>query len=80
VAFEYKALYQEFDRLGFVEECGVIGRLIIEVFKTARPQFGFLRWLEQYYPGEPLSEEHLAEYLQAGRWWEYANKAYHINM
>ena len=80
VAFDYEPLFQEFERLGFVEECGVIGQLIVEVFKTARPQFGFLGWREHNYPNEPLGMELLAEYFNKCNWWEYANKAYHVNM
>lgn len=80
VAFEYESLFQEFERLGFVEECGVIGQLIVEVFKTARPQFGFLGWRKHHYPNEPLSMELLKEYFDKCQWWEYSSKAYHVNM
>lgn len=80
VAFDYKPLFQEFEHLGFVEECGVIGQLIVDVFKTARPQFGFLDWRKRYYPNELMSMELLDEYKNKCLWWEYASKAYHVNM
>jgi len=80
VAFEYESIYQEFERLGFIEECGVVGQLIIEVFKTARPQFGFLGWRKRNCPNEPLSMELLNEYFNKCHWWEYSSKAYHVNM
>jgi predicted phosphodiesterase len=80
VVFDYESIFQEFERLGFVEECGAIGQLIIEVFKTARPQFGFLSWREHNYPNEPVSMELLSEYFNKCHWWEYASKAYHVNI
>ena len=80
VAFDYEPLFREFERLGFIEECGVIGQLCIEVFKTARPQFGFLGWRKLHYPNDPLSNKLLTEYLNKCHWSEYANKAYYINM
>ena len=80
VPFEYETIFQEFERIGFVEECGVIGQLIIEVFKTARPQFGFLHWRKHNCPNEPLSMELLTEYFNKYHWSEYASKAYQINM
>lgn len=80
VAFDYEPIFREFEHLGFVEECGAIGQLCIEVFKTARPQFGFLNWREHNYPNSPLSKELLEEYFNKCHWWEYANKAYYINM
>ena len=80
VAFDYAPIYQEFKRLGFVEEYGVVAQLIIEVFKTARPQFGFLSWQEENCPNEPLSLELLAAFYKKHQWWEYANPAYHINL
>jgi predicted phosphodiesterase len=80
VLFDYDFLFDEFERIGFIEECGVIGRLIVEVFKTARPQFGFLRWRDRYYPKVPLSEEILEEYFERCEWWEFADDAYRINL
>lgn len=80
VSFDYDRLFCEFERLGFIEECGVIGRLILEVFKTARPQLGYLRWKAQYYPNEPSSMELLTEYFDKHQWWDYSNTAYHINL
>lgn len=80
IAFDYEPIFREFERLGFVEECGVIGQLCVELFKTARPQFGFLGWKKQNYPDEPLSMELLNEYFKKCQWHEYASKPYHVNM
>ncbi|CAG0930978.1 hypothetical protein TFLX_01944 [Thermoflexales bacterium] len=80
VAFDYEPLFREFERLGFIEECGIIGQLIVEVFRTARPQFGFLRWRELNYSNQPLNQALLAEYFDKCQWWEYSNIAYHVNL
>jgi len=80
VPFDYDPIYSEFERLGFIEECGVIGRLYMEVFKTARPQLGYIRWRTLHHPTEPSSVHLLSEYLEKCHWWEYASEAYHINM
>jgi len=80
VTFDYEPIFREFERLGFIEECGVIGQLIVEVFRTARPQFGFLRWRELNYPNQPLSKDLLAEYFGKCQWWEYSNIAYRTTL
>jgi predicted phosphodiesterase len=79
-AFDYEPIFREFERLAFIEECGVIGRLYIEVFKTARPQLGYIRWRALHHPAEPSSMDLLTEYFEKCNWSGYANKAYHINM
>jgi len=57
-----------------------MGRLVVEVYRTARPLFGFLRWREMHKPGSPLTYELVEEYLANGNWWEYSHPAYHLNM
>ncbi len=80
VAFDYEPIFREFERLGFVEECGVFGQLVLEVYRTARPQLGFLRWKAINYPNEPSSKDLLAEYFEKCDWREYSHRAYHINL
>jgi putative phosphoesterase len=80
IPFDYEPIFAEFKRLGYVQECGPIGRLIVEVYKTARPLFGFLKWLEVEKPGEPISDALLDEYLADANWWEFMHPSYHINM
>lgn len=80
VPFDYEPIYREFERLGFIDVCGIIGRLYIEVFKTARPQLGCLRWKALHHPAEPSSMDLLSAYFEKCNWWEYANEAYRINM
>lgn len=80
IPFDYEPIFEEFERSGYNRECGVIGRLVLEVYKTARPMFSFLKWREIAKPGEPLTEALLDEYLANANWWEFAHPAYHINM
>lgn len=80
VPFDYEPIFREFERQGFVEECGVMGQFFVDAFRTARPQDGFLRWRATHYPNEPLSKEIFDEYRTKCKWWEYAHSAYRINM
>jgi diadenosine tetraphosphatase ApaH/serine/threonine PP2A family protein phosphatase len=80
IPFDYEPIFKEFERLGYSRECGPIGRLIVDVYKTARPLFGFLKWMDIEKPGEPISEALLDEYLSTANWREFAHPAYHVNM
>lgn len=77
VSFDDTSLFSAFKRQGFVDQCGVIGHLVVQTFSTARPQVvPFLRWRDQVYPNEALSMEMLCEYLEHAVWEEYAHPAY----
>ena len=77
VPFDYVPVFHEFQRQGFIEECGVVGYLIVQTFATARPQvMPFLRWRDHKYPEQPLDREMLAEYLQHAPWEQYVQPAY----
>ena len=80
VLFDYETLFAEFERSGYTRESGPMGKLVLEVFRTARPLFGFLRWREQHQRDFPISDELVEEYLMNCNWWEYSHPAYHINM
>lgn len=80
IPFDYKADYQEFETSGFNRECGPIGRLVLEIYKIARPTFGFLKWHQKLHPNLALSHELVEEYFSSCEWWEFAEPAYHINM
>jgi predicted phosphodiesterase len=80
VFFDYSPVFREFERKGFVEECGVIGYLVVQTFRTARPQVTpFLRWRDHKYPNESLSTEMLDEYLLCAEWKHYEHPAYQID-
>lgn len=80
VPFDYDAVFEAFETSGYNKECGPMGRLVVEVYKTARPLLGFIRWREKYKSASPLSDELVDEYLSGVNWWEFAHPAYHINM
>lgn len=80
VSYNYDPLYEEFERLHFVEECGVIAYLVIEEFKTARTQvYPFLNWRNRVCPSEPVSMALLEPFAQVNRW-DYTDLAYHVNL
>jgi predicted phosphodiesterase len=80
VPFDYAAVFEKFETSGYNRESGPMGRLVVEVYKTARPLLGFIRWREKHKPGSPLTYELVDEYLTHCNWWEFAHPAYHINM
>ncbi|HET7034113.1 MAG TPA: metallophosphoesterase family protein [Thermomicrobiaceae bacterium] len=56
VAYDSSPLFAEFERQGFVAECGAVGYLIVEEFRRARPVFrDFLKWHRAHCPGEPMT-------------------------
>jgi hypothetical protein len=80
IPFDYEALFEEFEKSGYNQESGPMGRLVLEIYKTARPLLGFLRWRDIQKPNSPLTYELVDEFLANCNWWEFAHPAYHINM
>ncbi len=63
VPFSNEAVFAEFARQGFIEECGTIGELIVEEFRTADLQIApFHRWRAAVGPELPFSTETLARF------------------
>lgn len=63
VEYSKDALFAEFDRLGFADECGVIGQLVLEEFRTARLRIApFLRWRQAVCPDAPIIAETLERF------------------
>jgi len=80
IKFDYEALFEEFEKSGYSKESGPMGKLVMEIYRTARPLLGFLRWHAKHKPESPLTYELVEEYLANCNWWEFAHPAYHINM
>lgn len=79
VPFDYAPLFAEFERQRFEERCGVIGRLVVDEFRTARLRLhSFLVWREVHHPGAPATAA-LLEQFYAADIWEYTLPAYRIN-
>ena len=80
VPFDCNAVFEDFEKSGYSKESGPMGKLVVEIYKTARPMLGFIRWREKHKPGSALTYELVDEYLANGNWWEFAHPAYHINL
>jgi predicted phosphodiesterase len=80
IPFDYETIFEEFEKSGFNKESGPMGRLIVEVYRTARPVLGFIRWHAKVKAGTPLTHALVDEYLATTNWWEFAHPAYYLNM
>lgn len=80
IAFDYTVIFDEFEKSGYNRECGPIGRLIVEIYKRARPTFGFLKWREQHHPDSTLTFELVEEFFRQANWHEFTQSAYRINL
>lgn len=80
VLFEYKAVFDEFERSGYNAQSGPIGKIVVEIYRQARPLMGFIRWLSKHKPNSKLTFALVDEFLATANWWEYSHPAYHINM
>jgi predicted phosphodiesterase len=79
VPFDYGPLFAEFERQHFIERCGVIGRLIIAEFRTARIQVvPFLRWRAAHHPHAPITPALLEEFLTSDPW-EYISPLFRLD-
>jgi len=80
IPFNYDAVFEEFEKSGYNKECGPMGRLVVEIYKRARPTFGFLQWRETHKPDALLNLELVEEYFEKANWREFLHPAYLINM
>lgn len=79
VPFDVQPVLAEFQRQGFVDECGVTARLVIQEFEQARLRISpFMAWRAARRPGAPLTPELLAEFATIDPW-AYTPAAYHLN-
>jgi predicted phosphodiesterase len=77
VPFSNAAVFAEFARQGFVEECGTIGELIVEEFRTADLQIApFHRWRAAVCPEAPFSADTLARFRALPDRKEYLNSRF----
>jgi predicted phosphodiesterase len=80
VPVDLDAVYAEFERQRFVENCGVIGYLIVQQFKTRRPVIvAFERWRQANYPDEVSTIELVDEFLASGKLWANLPAVYRYN-
>lgn len=56
VSFDCERVYREFERTGFVEQCGVVGHFIVKEYHTAQVEVTpFLEWHRVMCPDEPIT-------------------------
>lgn len=80
VTFDCAPVFEEFARQRFVDECGVVGRCVIEEFRTARLQLTpFIKWREVNKPDAPLAMSLFDEFSKIDKW-AYTPIAYHVNV
>jgi predicted phosphodiesterase len=81
VEYDPTPIFEEFERIGFVEACGITGLMIVEEFKSARPRiFPFNRWRAEVYPGQLESLAMAREFLALDNKWDYMPPAFRVNM
>jgi predicted phosphodiesterase len=80
VPYDNEPLFREFERQGFVEECGVVARLAVEEFRTGRLRvLPFLNWHKAACPSAPLTADLLPEFARANIW-DYTPVGFHVNL
>lgn len=80
VPYDREPVFREFERQGFVEECGVVAHLAVEEFKTGRLQvLPFLNWHHATCPAAPLTAALLPEFARANIW-DYTPAGFHVNL
>jgi predicted phosphodiesterase len=76
VAYDRQPLFDEFERLDFLSQCGVVGELVLDEFRTARLRLHpFAVWRSACYPNRPVDQAMLDEFRQID-WRPYAPPAY----
>ncbi len=80
VPFDYAPIFREFERRGFLDECGIIAHFVLEEFKTARVRLApFLRWRQACCPGAPITLDLLDSYARVDPW-EYTPEQFLVNV
>jgi predicted phosphodiesterase len=80
VAYDNSPLFTAFEQQRFVEQVGVIGRLVIEEFRTARLEVvPFINWQAATCPAEPQTVALLERFLATADKWDYTPLPYHLN-
>jgi len=56
VPFDTQLVLDEFERTNFIEQCGVVGHLVVQEYRSARLEvLPFLEWWRKHCPDEPQS-------------------------
>ena len=80
VPVDHAPLYEEMQRLEYVERFGLRGHIIVEQFRHARPLFvSYRRWMRQRHPAAEWTRELLDEFLTGGHLWPSLAPEYQFN-
>jgi predicted phosphodiesterase len=75
-AYDRQPLFDEFERVGFRDRCGVIGELVLDEFRSARLRLHpFAEWRRTCCPNRSIDQALLDEFRQTD-WRPYAPTAY----
>lgn len=79
VDWDHQAVLHDFERLGFAEQCGATGALVMHEIRTARLHvLPFLNWWQAHFPNEP-EDTLLDKFLAEVNLWDYTPVEYHIH-
>jgi diadenosine tetraphosphatase ApaH/serine/threonine PP2A family protein phosphatase len=79
VPYDLTPVMAAFEQLQFVERCGLVGRLIVAEFETARPQVvPFRSWYEAHRACVALTQSLFDEFRRESLW-QWTNDAYRVN-
>lgn len=80
VAFDTQRLLDEFERTNFIEQCGVVGYLVVQEYRSARLEvLPFLEWWRKHCPDEPQSMTMLEPFSKVNKR-DYMPAAYQVGM
>lgn len=80
VAFDTQRVLDEFARTGFVEQCGVVGHLVVQEYRSARLEvLPFLEWWRKTCPDVPHTMDLLEQFSKVNKR-DYMPAAYQVGM
>lgn len=82
VEYDLMPLFDEFERVGFLEAHSPLSYLIMEEFKVARPiVWGFRQWCKAHHADEPETVALAEDYLHDPQArWDHLHPFYHLNL
>ena len=79
-AFDSQRVLDEFERTNFIEQCGVVGYLVVQEYRSARLEvLPFLEWWRKHYPNEPQSMAMLEPFSKVNKR-DYMPPDYQVGM
>ncbi|MBZ0306172.1 MAG: metallophosphoesterase family protein [Anaerolineae bacterium] len=81
LSYDISPMFEEFERIHFLEAAGATAQMYIEEFKTARLRIApFHIWRQETYPGQPATMDMAEEFLTLEEGiWNYIPQQYWVN-